>query len=138
MDGVTNNTKKENKMISDLQISKLQKELLSDGIKEKYEDDYEYLGLRVTDSDYNDYDAQTGDTLEPSHVWVDNARTDELLDGTCAIGLDYPISRPVDYNGYPGDKVLLLGSNHTIDGEDESEIIMTDPVVLGVLSDIVK
>ena len=102
-------------------------------IKDKeYVEDHDHIGVRIVDQDYDDYDAKIGDRLGDSHRWDDNNYTDDMCDGTCAISLS-AILPDVDYMGYSGDRILVIGGDYAQSGEDSGEIVIRDARVLDVI-----
>lgn len=97
-------------------------------------------GVRVVEEPVEDY--QIGQYLAPSRVWQDNDPTDDLLDGTSAIlaGTDgapseEEIRRAIDRTRpYWGQTILLIGGRTGEYGDDPSEIVIQDAVVLGAWS----
>lgn len=90
--------------------------------------DDEVLGIRVQISSETPT-PDVGDTLRHrSHVWDDDEDTEEELRGVCAVD-----ARKLDIVWkYYGDDLLLLRGWDWTHGEDEGEIIIRDPVVVGV------
>ena len=65
-----------------------------------------------------------------SHVWVDGVDTGVELQGVCAIRADmWPL-----VEGYYGQHIAIIASNHVEYGEDAGEYIMHSPDVLEVLA----
>lgn len=92
-------------------------------------DKYAYIGIRIQETP-----EQIGSTLtHVSHVWDDEDDTGELLPGVCALDYSEMLNLPPlekEFGGYPGEYVLILGSQHATAGGDPAEIIMRHPVVL--------
>lgn len=97
-------------------------------------------GLRMLPSGST---AAIGDVLDRSYRWDDGTPTNELLDGTCAIGIDPDrLERTVDHAvkliraaGYDGDTIALVGGGCCPDlGEDEGETIIAGATVLALWS----
>ncbi len=90
---------------------------------------YEYFGLRADDREF-----EIGDEMPKSYVWDDGNRTDERLDGTCAIrlyvGEQYNEGALDEVNIYPFDHVYLIASRGYMGGEDKNEIVMYEAVVV--------
>lgn len=94
-------------------------------------------GLRVIP---RGYEAKLGDELPPSSEWVDNIKTDNVLDGTSTIGIDFMFDpeeddvRAVINNllsaGYDGDQVVLVGGKRVGYGQDEGELLIDKAKVL--------
>jgi len=118
---VNDNGKKGKKMAS---YSKMI-EIASEHMNADY--GFDYIGVRAQEEP-----ATVGETMShKSLVWVDGEETDEELNGVSAIKLN--LCKPQrDLYGYPGNWILVLGSNGIEYGEDEGEIIMEKPVVLAV------
>lgn len=106
-------------------------------LKETAEDlfyDYEYIGIRVQTEVF-----EIGEIDHVSHVWVDGIETEEELDGICVI--DYKAidrvckgMQSLGCGGYYGDHVAIIAGNHATYGEDDGEIIISDPAVVAVLA----
>lgn len=96
--------------------------------------EYNYYGLRgASKHDLND--AQTKGYLEKSHDWIDGTRTDDVLDGTCAVSVGDFISESEIRNrfnrvkrlySYSTTTVLLIAGDDEDYGEDEDEVIISD------------
>lgn len=95
--------------------------------------EYIYYGLRgASKHDLND--AQTKGYLKKSHDWIDGTRTDDVLDGTCAVWVGDFISDSEIRNrfnrvkrlySYSTTTVLLIAGNEEEYGEDEDEVIIS-------------
>lgn len=105
--------------VTDEMISKA-KELYSDIYRE-----YEYIGIRVQEVPF-----ELGEMAHKSHVWIDGDDTGEELDGVCVLRGDYAHLA----KNYYGDHVAIIAGNSAETGEDNGEIIISDPVVLEVLA----
>ncbi|MCB1348161.1 MAG: hypothetical protein KDK11_05795 [Maritimibacter sp.] len=96
-------------------------------------DDFEYLGLRTIDAGH--------DPLENSHIWIDNERTTEALDGVCATNVNgreaFKQHKLEDgyctVGYYCGDRTYLMASFYSEYGQDDDELVMLDPIVIAVL-----
>ena len=96
--------------------------------------EYNYYGLRgASKHDLND--ARTRGYLEKSHDWIDGTRTDDVLDGTCAVSVGDFISESEIRNRYNRVRklytystptILLIGGDDEDYGEDEDEVIISD------------
>ena len=94
---------------------------------------YAAVGVRVVDADQAPAD---GEVLEPSYVWVDGERTDEQLDGTCALSTRAAAALA---RKYAGRVVVVVGSEQSpMWGEDEGEMILRDAVALAAWVDGVR
>lgn len=100
-------------------------EIAAEHISKDY--DFDYVGIRA-----QEVPATVGEIMShKSLVWVDGEETEEELNGVSAIKLN--LCKPQNgLYGYPGNWILILGSNAIEYGEDECEIIMEEPVVLAV------
>ena len=107
-------------------ISNLQK------ILQDFDWPFQHVGIRIVDSDYDDYDAEVGSILGPSRCWVDNEWTADFLSGTSCIGLESAV-QPVTYAGYSGRRVLVIGGDYAEGGEDAGELVIRDAEVLDVI-----
>lgn len=88
--------------------------------------EYEYIGIRIQD----ETPFELGNLDHVSHVWVDGDDTGEELGGVCVIKGD----RAELAKSYFGDYVAIIGGNNAEYGEDNGELIISDPVVLEVLA----
>ncbi len=96
----------------------------------KYEDQYDYIGIRVQDEAHN---AMVGQTYAyQSHAWIDGVQTDEHLNGVSAVSAAEASRFGTHFGGYSGDAIIILGAYHASGGEDDGEIIMRDPMVLEI------
>lgn len=92
--------------------------------------EWDYVGVRVQEDAYG---VQVGDTMtHESNIWIDGEMTDETLDGVSAVSVKLA-KHMNDFESYTGDVAIILGSNRASYGEDETEIIMRAPVVLGIV-----
>jgi hypothetical protein len=97
----------------------------------------EWTGIRVFDADALPV---AGQKMDCSRVWVDNVVTDALLDGTCAVQIDWRSknvqSQVADAlciaKAYCGDYIAILGGPHAQYGVDSREVIIEDAVILKV------
>lgn len=96
------------------------------------------LGIRFDDNKYN-----IGDSLPCSHDWdyENDIRSEELLDGTCALGLwnieeeSELLEKAEAFNGrYAEEYVYLISGESYEYGADDDEIIITEAKVVGILS----
>ena len=98
----------------------------------KENNSYDYIGIRV--QEFND--KKIGDTLtHRSFVWDGGEETNELLNGVCAVNSkNINFTFGLSNGGYSGDVVLILGCNDTDTerGEDVSEIIMNNPIIIDI------
>lgn len=95
--------------------------------------DYAYVAMRVVSEDYDDYNAQIGDTLPESYVWDDGEWTSEKLNGTCGIYIKARIA-PVTYSGYSGDRILVIAGDNAEGGQDDGEIIIQNAKVIQIIN----
>lgn len=95
--------------------------------------EYAYYGLRgATKHDINS--ARLNGYLGKSHNWIDGTRTDEVLDGTCAIYVGDFLSEAEIVHRYNLTKkylyststILLIAGDEADYGEDEHEVIISD------------
>lgn len=107
------------------------KEIYEIAQKVKDNNNFDFIGIRVQEN----FSEKIGDVLSHrSFVWVDGEETKELLNGVCAINANkLNFTFGLSNGGYSGDMVLILGSNDAERGEDVSEIIMKDPVIIDIL-----
>ncbi len=93
--------------------------------------DYDYVGLRVQESDY---DLVVGDKIDhQSNVWIDGDMSEDLIDGICCINADAAAGRILSFGAYMGNVILCLGSNQATRGEDDGELILWDAIVLDII-----
>ena len=85
--------------------------------------DYAYVGVRVQEPEF-----QLGEIDHLSHVWVDGDETDEELDGICVCKIDR-----LGRENYFGDHVAIICGNEATYGEDDGELIISDPVVAAII-----
>jgi len=95
-------------------------------------ENYDVVGLRATDEPYDVDEVLTSS----SRRWEDGEPTGDVLRGTSAIriksasNVDAALLR---LTAYVGAYVLLLGTNSGYEhGEDEGEVVLKRPIVLGV------
>lgn len=87
--------------------------------------DYEYVGIRVQDS----IPFEMGEMSHVSNVWIDGDDTGEELPGVCVI--DARLAHLAV--NYFGDHAAIVCGNHAEYGEDDGELIISDPVVVDIL-----
>lgn len=97
------------------------KEIAADPYRE-----YEYIGIRVQD----DHQFELGTLNHVSHIWDDGDDTGEELAGVCVIRAD----RAELASCYYGEHIAIIGGDYIEYGEDDGELIISDPVVLEVLA----
>ena len=91
--------------------------------------DYDYVGLRVQ----TEANIKIGEILyHKSNVWDNGEMTSTKLDGVSTIDINATLPN-IDYAGYFGKTILMLGSDKATMGEDAGEIIMYNPVVLDII-----
>lgn len=96
-------------------------------IKQKMEDyrwDYEYVGLRVQEVEF-----QLGKMDHVSKVWIDGHETEEELSGVCATMAD-----DITANDYFGEHAAIIAGYSMEYGVDIGEIIIADPVVVDIIA----
>lgn len=98
--------------------------------------DYDYIGLRIQESDYGLTIGQ--EINHRSRIWDDGDMTGDELDGVCAVDVRAAAKRTLSFGYYSGNVVLVLGSNRRESGEDDGEIILKssygqNPVVLDII-----
>lgn len=85
------------------------------------------IGVRVEDRNF-----EVGDILPCSFMWIDGERTEEELDGTCAIKTES--DNPAEYlkgiNGYYGDYVYVIRGSSSFGGEDVGERIYRNALIV--------
>lgn len=85
-------------------------------------------GLRVVAADGAiDHD----EPVPPSRRWADGRPTAELLSGACAVALSSEGAPLADLRGYvlaaaPRARIMLIGGDSAMPGEDEGEIVIAD------------
>lgn len=105
---------------------------LIEQVKDEYGWDYGYIGIRTQDEAF-----ALGKLSHRSHVWDDGDDTGEELDGVCATDINSPSIRAHcddAINGcYFGDHCAIIAGNSAEWGEDEGEIVISDPVVIHII-----
>jgi hypothetical protein len=95
---------------------------------------YEFFGIRADDRAF-----EVGQMLPNSFVWDDGVKTDEELDGTCAIRLydywteKYNENAESQASEYPFDNVYLIAAKSAQEGNDRNELVMFEAVVVEIL-----
>lgn len=92
---------------------------------------YSYYGLRGA-SNHDMANAEGRGYLDPSHIWSDNEMIDELLNGTCAVGITDSMSSDRIADIYDrclhaystAGTVLLIADRDQDYGEDDGEVIL--------------
>lgn len=108
-----------------------QMQSLLETIREEYDWDYAYIGIRTQDEPF-----ALGEMDHCSHIWVDGDDTGDELPGVCATSID---SASVKYHcddtigGYCGDHCAIIAGNSVEYGEDADEYIICDPVVIHIV-----
>lgn len=105
---------------------------LIEQIKEEYGWDYDYIGIRTQDEAF-----ELGELAHRSHVWADSDDTGEELDGVSATDINSRCIRmhcDDAINGrYIGNHCAIIAGNSAQWGEDEGEIVISDPVVIHII-----
>jgi len=76
---------------------------------------------------------QIGDYPPESHVWDDGDYTDDTLNGTCGIDRRSKF-RDCDYNGYSGNRILIIAGNNAHEGTDVGEIVIYNAIVVDIIN----
>lgn len=95
--------------------------------------EYNYYGLRGASA--HDLDVMDRGYLDCSYNWIDGEQTDEMLNGSCAIGIgDYLSEKEIarrynrikdHYNAAHGtETILLIADNSQEYGDDEDEVVL--------------
>ena len=95
-------------------------------------EDSGYFGLRQATEHDMELIERGRDYLDCSYNWIDNVQTDELLPGTCGIGIneymdaETILDRCNQVNDYmpEGGAVLLIHDGGCEYGNDENEVIL--------------
>jgi hypothetical protein len=97
-----------------------------------WDDKYSYIGIRSQDQEF-----ALGQFHHQSVVWDDGNETDEVLDGACctdynsrALGMHTGEDRWARYNY---KHTAIIASDYADYGEDEGELIISDPEVLYII-----
>lgn len=106
-------------------------------IAKKYEGEYEVIAIRTQDTE----PFKLGEMDHESKVWEEGEETNEYVGGVCATdvfssGIRMHSSEygQVAYCGYYfGDYQAIIAGNHYKLGEDDGEIIISDPIVLEIV-----
>lgn len=99
--------------------------------------DYDYIGLRVQESDYG---WTVGQMISyQSKIWIDGEETEDEIGGICAVDAEQASSHILGFGAYTGDTIVVLASNAACRGEDDGEIILKSssgsmPVVLDIIN----
>lgn len=96
-----------------------------DELIERYEFDYNYIGVRIQEPEF-----ELGQIAHNSHHWEDNIDFGTELDGICSIDL---MSGYFDII-YPGFHAAIICGNMAERGNDYGEIIIEDAVVVEILA----
>jgi hypothetical protein len=102
----------------------------------EFETDYDKVALRIVDTDCDGYDLPVGSIAPNSYRWDDGNHTDDELNGTSAMDLDWLWTRKSGdqyFGGYCGRRIWVLGSYYAEGGEDAGEIVMKDAEILQVI-----
>lgn len=94
--------------------------------------EYNYYGIRAASQNDMKRIEDGKNYLECSHNWIDNEITDELLNGTCAIGIydsdtAKQIAKAIERTKiYPHETgvILLIADKNMEYGEDDGEVIL--------------
>lgn len=98
-------------------------------IAEEYNWDYECIAVRKQAEPF-----ELGEINHVSHIWDNGEDTGEELSGLCAIKAD-ALDTSARVNGdYFGDHIAVIAGNSYEYGEDAGEVIISDPVVIAVIS----
>jgi hypothetical protein len=101
---------------------------------------YAYIGIRaMTGGEV----VGEGDELSKSFVWIDGERTNERLEGTCAVNCGFDGFDSLDrlsealkiVKAYDGQVVLVGTNTETYEGNDVGEIVMPNAVVIAVINE---
>ena len=104
-------------------------------IAEKYMDDYEVIAIRTQNVPF-----ELGEMTHESKVWDDGDETEESLNGICATNIknsavDMHSSDHTTYRGYyDGEYQAIIAGNYYSYGEDNGEIIISDPIVVEIIA----
>ena len=88
---------------------------------------YEVYGIRTQEEPF-----ELGEIDHRSLVWVDGEETDEELDGLSCTRKEF--ARMHTNGSYFGDHIAIIAGTRYTAGEDAGEIIISDPVVVRILS----
>ena len=106
-------------------------------IKKMENSHFNYFGVRSENRDLAE-----GYELEPSHDWEDGIMLDNLLNGTCAMGIGHlwfdgdqedidTIQKAIKANGGKyGAHMYIIGGDSYEDGNDYGEIIISNATVV--------
>lgn len=105
---------------------------LIEQVKAEHGWDYDYIGIRTQDEAF-----APGELAHRSHVWADGDDTGEELDGVSATDINSHCIRmhcdDVINGRYIGDHCAIIAGNSAQWGEDEGEIVISDPVVIHII-----
>lgn len=88
---------------------------------------YEVYGIRTQEEPF-----ALGEIDHRSHIWEDGDDTGEELDGICCTTKEMAKLHTSGY--YYGKHTAIIAGNRSHSGEDEGEIVITDPVVVRILA----
>lgn len=102
---------------------------------QKYTNDYEIIGIRTQEEPF-----ELGRINHTSHIWDNGDDTGDTLDGISATIINSQAiimhsDEHTYFSGfYFGNHKAIIGGNRFEYGEDDGELIIKDPVVVGILA----
>lgn len=101
------------------------------------------IGLRVMTGGAT---IDVGDALDSSFVWADGECTDDKLDGTCALDLEFDgwdideerfnkmMDQARQYSLLGDDEqIVIIGGNDSYEGNDQDEVVIFDAECIAVI-----
>ena len=99
-----------------------------------FERKYSTYGIRRQEMPF---EPEGEEMLHTSSLWEDGEQTEDELDGVCALwlGAYKNIEEAIEASAvYYGEHVAIIASNSSEWGEDENEVILTEPFVIAIIS----
>jgi hypothetical protein len=103
--------------------------------------EYHAFGLRVMTKNPKtgtEIEVRVGDTVSNSYQWDEGDSTGVDLGGVSVLNIsrgskpEYVSARIRQLKQYQGSKIVFIGGNRYEQGEDDNEIVISDPVVLKI------
>ena len=108
-----------------------QMQSLLETIREEYDWDYAYIGIRTQDEPF-----ALGEMDHRSHIWDDGEDTGIELSGVSTTDINSPrVKCHCDdtVGGYFGAHCAIIAGNNAEFGDDEYEYVICDPVVIHIV-----
>lgn len=85
------------------------------------------LGIEIVGIRFDEEDYKVGESMMESRIWIDGEPTEDYLDGTSALEVNY--TTDAVYSG----RCYLIGGIMGGYGEDENEIIIRNAIVVAII-----